>query len=266
MDLWAPYAQLDFAASSSQSVPNEVFEKRVASVAMELARQGRPFLLVMLDEAMRSIWRGYERSELLEIAREILDAVPANSTFASAEYALVEHILQTEATGVEVETHHLDEAIAGLNPFAAGTQALVRIRNDFANAFEATLYSAKLGNRFAPHEYVVQHYRRQQKDDAGAIDKLRALLVELAQQDDPVALLDLALASRADQDALLLSAASGNWQALWNVQNDNSFGLPGDIGDTCGCLQSHQVELGSVNAKLMQAALLSCWDNLGLGS
>ena len=41
-----PYAQLDFAVSRSHSMQNEAFEKRTVSVA----RKGRPFLLIMLDE------------------------------------------------------------------------------------------------------------------------------------------------------------------------------------------------------------------------
>lgn len=263
---WAPYAQLDFAVSSARSLPNEAFEKRAVRVFTELAREGHPFLLVMLDEAMRSIWRDRERDELLRMATAVMNSVPAQTTFAAAEYALVRHILHTEASGVEVETSDLNDAASAHNPFAAATQALLLIREDFDHSFEATLHSARLGNCFAAHEYAVQHHRRKFAPGSGAADRLRELLMELARQDDCVALLDLALLSRADQDALILSAAAGNWQALWNIEKDESFGLADDLGHVCRSFEAQQIELRRASAYWMQAALLSCWNRLGAGT
>lgn len=268
VEAWAPYAQLDFAACSVASAPDEEFEKRAVGVAVALAMQGRPFLLVMLDEAMNRMWRGYQRHELLLIARHIVDTVPASSAFAVAEYALVRHILHSESAGIELESEHLDQAVDGRNPFAAGARALIRIRNDYANAFPATLYAARLGNRVAAHQYVVQHYQhRPGRDEVGSqCAQLRELLMELALQDDPVALLDLALASRRDLDAMLLSAAAGNWQALWNLQNDDDFSVTDELRDVCRSLQSCDIDLKAANARLMQSTLLSCWDSLRLGN
>lgn len=200
------------------------------------------------------------------MATAIMNSVPAQSAFAAAEYALVRHILHTEASGVEVTTRYLQDAASAHNPFAAAAQALILIREDFDHAFEATLHSARLGNVFAAHEYVVQHYRRKLAHDSGAADRLRELLMELARQDDPVALLDLALLSRADHDALILSAAAGNWQALWNIENDDSFGLAGDLGHACRSFEAQQIELRRASASWMQAALLSCWNRLGAGT
>ena len=267
-DSWAPYAQLDFAVKSVGSAPNDEFEKRTARVVMALAERGRPLLLLMLDEAMRSIWRGYERAELLQGAQEIMNTVPASTAFASAEYALVSHVLHTENSGLERESQYLATAVDGGNPFAAGVRALICIREDFTNAFEATLLSAKLGNQFAPLEYVVQYHKLKQLNDSNknnAYDQLRLILMELAQQDDSVALLDLALASRADQELMLLSASAGNWQALWNVQNDDCFWVSDDVAEACRNLDALKPNLEVIKAKLMQSALLSCWNSCRLG-